>query len=196
MRRSPDRRRKSAPPKRPAPPARPLTLEIDALGAGGDGVALHDGVRHFVPLSLAGETVVAVPRARTADGVTCALSAVEVPSPERVQPFCPVFGRCGGCSLQHWDAAPRTAWKRERVVVALGHRGFADVDVSSTKACPVDTRRRATLALTGKKLGLREASGHTVVAIDACPILVPQLSRLIAAANPLRRSAPRRPRGR
>lgn len=180
MRRSPDRRRKSASPQRSAPPARPLTLVVDALGAGGDGVATHEGVRHFVPLALAGETVVAVPRVRTAEGVTCSLNAVEIPSPERVRPFCPVYGRCGGCSLQHWADAPRAAWKRERVATALGHRGFAAPNVLPTRACPADTRRRATLALTGKKLGFREASGHTVVAIDSCPVLVPQLSRLIA----------------
>ena len=180
MRRPPDRRRKSAHPPRTVPPARPLTLGVDALGAGGDGVALHAGVRHFVPLALAGETVVAVPRAQTSEGVACSLSAVEAPSPERVAPFCPVFGRCGGCSLQHWADAPRAAWKRQRVVTALGHRGFVDPEVLPTRVCPVDTRRRATLALTGKKLGFRESAGHTVVAIDACPILVPELSRLIA----------------
>ncbi len=180
MRRSPDRRRTSAPPRRAAPPSQPLTLHVESLGAGGDGIALHDGVRHFVPLSLPGETVVAVPRARTAEGVACTLSAVETPSPERVPPFCPVYGRCGGCSLQHWAEAPRAAWKRERVAAALGHRGFADANVLPTRSCPADTRRRATLALSGKKLGFREASGHAVVAIDACPVLVPQLSRLIA----------------
>jgi 23S rRNA (uracil1939-C5)-methyltransferase len=183
MRRSPDRRRKSATPQRAAPSAQPLTLVVDALGAGGDGVATHEGVRHFVPLSLAGETVVAVPRARTAEGVVCDLKTVEIPSSERVVPFCPVYGRCGGCSLQHWADAPREAWKRERVATALGHRGFADSNVLPTRACPPDTRRRATLALTGKKLGFREASGHTVVAIDACPVLTPELSRLI---RPLR----------
>lgn len=179
-RRAPDRRGKGAKPGGRTPPARPLTLAVETVGAGGDGVATLDGLRHFIPMSLAGETVVAVPRAQTAEGVACTLSAVVTPSPERVAPFCPVYGRCGGCNLQHWAEAPRAAWKRERVIAALGHRGFADPPVAPTVVCPVDTRRRATLALTGKKFGFREASGHTVVAIDACPILVPQLSRLIA----------------
>lgn len=171
--------------RRPAPPARPVTLEIAALGAGGDGVAVKDGVRHFVPFTLPGETVVAVPRAAGADGVACTLSAVESPSAERVAPVCPVFGRCGGCSLQHWHSEARSRWKRERVVVALGHRGFVDPPVGPTAVCPADTRRRATLALKGRKLGFREGAGHAVVAIDACPVLRPELSALIAPLKAL-----------
>lgn len=165
--------------RRAAPPARPLTLEIAALGAGGDGLAVAGGVRHFVPLSLPGESVVAVPRATSAEGVACSLVSVERASPERVAPFCPAFGRCGGCSLQHWQAEARSRWKRERVAVALGHRGFAEPPVAPTVNCPANTRRRATLALKGKKLGFREAAGHAVVAIDACPVLRPELSALI-----------------
>ncbi|SBW12571.1 putative enzyme [uncultured Alphaproteobacteria bacterium] len=165
--------------RRAAPPARPTTLEIAALGAGGDGVAVRDGVRHFVPLALPGETVVAVPRAASADGVACTLSAVERPSPERVAPICPAFGRCGGCSLQHWQGAARARWKRERVVVALGHRGFVDPPVAAVVTCPENTRRRATLALKGGRIGFREGAGHAVVAIDACPVLRPELSALI-----------------
>lgn len=171
--------------RRAQPPARPLTLEIAALGAGGDGIATANGVRHFVPFTLPGETVVAVPRAATADGVSCSVSAVTVASPERVAPFCPAFGRCGGCGLQHWLPEARDRWKRARVAVALGHRGFADPPVAEAVVCPADTRRRATLALKGGKLGFREGAGHAVVAIDACPVLRPELSALIAPLRAL-----------
>jgi len=160
--------------------AAPLSLCVESVGAGGDGIALHDGVRHFVPLALPGETVRAQPLARTAEGVRCRLLQVETPSPRRIAPFCPAFGRCGGCAFQHWEPADLAAWKRGRLVTALAHRGFADAPVAETLSCPARTRRRATLALKGKKLGFREEASHAVAAIDACPVLLPQLSALIA----------------
>ncbi len=175
----PDRRRSRKPQA-----GAPLTLTVETVGAGGDGVATRDGVRHFVPHALPGETVVAVPRSRSAEGVRCTLERVENASPQRVTPFCPVFGRCGGCAFQHWRRDALTAWKRERVVAALRQRGFADPPVAEVRSCPETTRRRATLALKDGRLGFSEAASHAVVPVDACPVLRAELSALIA---PLRR---------
>ena len=175
MRPPPDRRRSSKPPD-----ATPLHLTVDTVGAGGDGVAMQEGVRHFIPLALPGEMVTATPVSRNADGVRCALVRVETASPRRVAPFCPAFGRCGCCAFQHWNRDDLSAWKRERIVSALAHRGFADPPVAVARTCPETTRRRATLALKSGRIGFREAAAHTLAAIDACPVLRPELSRLIA----------------
>jgi len=167
--------------RRPRPvKAAPLSLSVESVGAGGDGIAVADGVRHFVPRTLPGDVVRAVPVARTAEGVRCRLDRVETASPHRIAPFCPAFGRCGGCAFQHWAPDDLAAWKRARVVTALAHRGFADAPVEAVVTCPARSRRRATLALKGKKLGFREEGGHAVAAVEVCPVLVPQLSALIA----------------
>ena len=86
-------------------------LVIDHVGHHGDGVAIAGGGNIYVPYTLGGETieVAAVPghhpdRRR--------LLKVEAASVERIAPFCPHFGVCGGCAIQHWDAAPYRAWKR------------------------------------------------------------------------------------
>ena len=76
---------------------------IDHVGHRGDGVAIVDGESVYVPYTLGGETVevAAVPghhpdRRR--------LLQVERASPQRITPFCPHFGVCGGCAIQHWDS--------------------------------------------------------------------------------------------
>jgi len=80
-----------------------LEVRIERLGAQGDGVA--DGAQGplFVPFALPGERVsIAVePGSDRAD-----LIEVLEPSPDRVAPICPHFGVCGGCALQHLEAAP------------------------------------------------------------------------------------------
>jgi len=47
------------------------------------------------------------------------LLQVERASPERVTPFCPHFGTCGGCAIQHWETERYRAWKRNVVIETL-----------------------------------------------------------------------------
>ena len=63
------------------------------------------------------------------------LLKVEAASAERIAPFCPHFGVCGGCAIQHWDAEPYRAWKRELVVTTLAQAGI-DCDVAAAGRCP------------------------------------------------------------
>ena len=52
-------------------------------------------------------------RAIPTAGICCGLS---MPSPDRITPFCPHFGVCGGCAIQHWAEPHYRAWKRNLVV--------------------------------------------------------------------------------
>ena len=62
------------------------------------------------------------------------LLELETVSPDRVEPFCPVFGACGGCQVQHLAYPAQLAWKRRIVQDALlphrrvrrGRRAAAD----------------------------------------------------------------------
>lgn len=187
------KRTRQRPPRGRALAGRPLSLTIEDVGQGGDGIARADGVRHFVPFALPGETVRALPVRRLADGVACRLVGIGGLSPERVAPFCPAFGHCGGCALQHWAAGPLAAWKTNRLRVALARRGFSDAPLAPLVVCPAASRRRATLALAGGILGFRALAEHAVVGIDACPVLRPELSALIVplreALAPLAKAA-------
>jgi len=86
-------------------------VEIARLGSQGDGVAEGSDALLYVPFALPGERV----KVEVAPGDDRAeLLAVLRPSPDRVEPVCPHFGICGGCALQHLDAAAYLEWKRER----------------------------------------------------------------------------------
>ena len=160
-------------------------LVIDHVGHRGDGVALVDGESVFVPYALGGETVevAAVPghhpdRRR--------LLAVEKASPERVAPFCPHFGICGGCAIQHWEGERYRAWKRSIVVETLAQAKLA-CDVGPLLDAHGAGRRRITLhARIGThdvlKVGFAAANSHDIVPVDRCPILDPGLSGALDAA--------------
>lgn len=148
-------------------------LTIQSLGAQGDGIAELDGNRIYVPYTLPGDVVDAEVEETRGE-----LTTILTPSPDRVDPACPHFGTCGGCALQHMSADAYLAWKREQVVVALAARGI-DVPVEACVPCEPQTRRRATFAAmrTRKtvRFGFYEGRSHTIVPLETCPILTPEI---------------------
>ncbi len=100
-----------------------LSLTIDDLAFGGEGVGRADGYVVFVPGGVPGDRLrVRLEQARSRFG-RGAIEAVEAPSPHRVEAPCPYFGRCGGCRLQHVDYAAQLAFKRKQVADALERLG-------------------------------------------------------------------------
>jgi 23S rRNA (uracil1939-C5)-methyltransferase len=159
-------------------------LVIDRLGHRGDGVA--DGLQGplYVPYVLPGETVEVEPIPGHPDRRHAV--RVEAASPERIAPICPHFGVCGGCALQHWDAARYRAWKRDLVVTALAQAGL-DAPVGDLIDAHGAGRRRAVFhARRGThdvlEVGFAAYRAHHVVPIDRCPVLAPELGGAIEAA--------------
>jgi 23S rRNA (uracil1939-C5)-methyltransferase len=159
-------------------------LAIDHLGARGDGVASSGAGPIYVPYTLPGEIVEVDPWPGHPDRRN--LLRVEAASPVRIAPICPHFGVCGGCALQHCDAAPYRAWKRETVVAQLRHAGIA-ANVTDLIDAHGEGRRRAVLHARRSthdilEVGFAALHAHRIVSIDRCPILAPSLTGLIDAA--------------
>lgn len=171
------------------PATRSLTLDIDTLGARGDGIASVDGRALYVPFTLPGETVqcdIVQPRG---DGLAAVARRIERESPMRVPAACRHFGVCGGCSVQHLGREPYLVWKRDLVVQALRRRGFEDPPVAAIMETPPGRRRRTVLtAMRTRKsaiLGFHERASHRLTDIAACPVLLPVLEALIAPLRAL-----------
>ena len=114
-------------------PANSETVTIRALGARGDGIA-EDGT--LVPYTLPGERAEIRREARR--GV---LLGVAQASPDRVEPFCPYYMRCGGCRTQHLARPAELAWKRDLVAQACPRRAS-----TSRQARPSTPTGRAAAA--------------------------------------------------
>lgn len=147
-----------------------MNVTIERLGSKGDGVASRDGHTLHVPYALPGELVDAEVDGR--------LLNVIHRSPDRIAPFCPQFGICGGCKLQNYAAVPYAAWKRGTVEDTLRHARI-DAPVAPLIAAHGDGRRRATFHVTfdrGKaSVGFMAAKTHDLVDLTSCPVLVPVL---------------------
>jgi len=143
------------------------TALIERIAARGDGVTA-DG-RH-----VAG----AVPGDRiAADGTLIA-------GPNRSEPVCSHFGKCGGCQLQHVAETALADFVRDRVAGALAGQQVAATDILPAIVSPPASRRRAALtALRAGKhvaVGFNAAQSNQIVDMRQCPLLLPELFALVA----------------
>jgi len=160
-------------------------LTIDHVGHRGDGVAIDGAQSIFVPYTLAGETV-EVEDVLGNHPDRRRLVRVTQESPERITPFCPHFGVCGGCAIQHWNDAPYRTWKRNIVVETLAQAKVA-AEVAPLLDAHGAGRRRITLhGRMGThevlKVGFAAAGSHDIIPVDRCPILDPALDGALEAA--------------
>ena len=161
-----------------------VELGIEALGAGGDGIARpgdmvgRNGRRVFVPFTLPGERW----RVRLAGERGAAVEPLALAP--RAAPVCRHFGRCGGCALQHAPDAVYLAFKDDRIRQALRRRGLGETPIGPLARSPLGSRRRLRLACLpdgrgGLRLGLRMRLSHRVLGLEECPIARPELVALL-----------------
>ena len=150
---------------------------------------MPDGRLAFIPYALPGETVSARIQEGRKDYVRAALQAVIRSSPSRIRPVCPIFGRCGGCSLQHWQYPRELTYKEERVRRALTQVGQDPQVVASIRgsADPLGYRNKGQFpfARVGGKvvLGLYRKGTHEVIPARHCDIQDDRVNAVLSLAE-------------
>ncbi|MFM9975684.1 MAG: class I SAM-dependent RNA methyltransferase [Beijerinckiaceae bacterium] len=165
-------------------PADLNTVIIDHLGSSGDGMAITAEGFRAIPFAVPGDAIIVDDAGRIAEIIT--------PSPNRREPFCPEFGRCGGCAMQHVGIELYAAWKHALVQRAVNRAGFT-TDVKPVIIAHGEGRRRAIIHVRfgegGARAGFMAARSHDLMTLETCPILVPELKDAfriaLAATAPL-----------
>ena len=123
-------------------------LEIASIAAGGDGVGRTNGMVVFVPRTAPGDVAQVVLRGtgRFARGT---LDALDVASPQRVEPACPHYlgDRCGGCQLQHLAYDAQLAAKSGIITDSLTRIGKRTVAAPAVEPSDAQWRYRGKLTL-------------------------------------------------
>lgn len=153
---------------------------------GGDALGHYQGRTVLVPRALPGERLEVDP-VRTAKGVVHARPLrVLAAAPERIEPPCPYFGRCGGCQYQHLSPERQTAAKVEILRETLRRIGRIswDTDIPTHAAHPWNYRNQAQFKVAPQEdgkvgLGFFEAESHRLFPIDDCMIISPRLNAIL-----------------
>ncbi len=168
-----------------------MLLSIEKLIYGGDGLArtpaAADGrsMAVFVPFVLPGEKIEAHIRQEKPGFARGVLSQLIEASPDRIEPRCPYFGKCGGCHYQHITYERQLGFKAEILRETL--QRIAKIELPSElrlhASPPWNYRNRARLHLRTAPqfaLGYFRFNSHEFLSIRECPISSPLLNRVIA----------------
>lgn len=160
---------------------------MESVAFGGSGVARVGGIAAFIPFTVDGDVVEAQTRIAKKKHLVCRLKRVVSPSPNRVEPPCPYFTRCGGCRYQHIDYSHQLAVKESQVKEALKRiGGFSSAPVRQIIASPSPYSYRGKAEFHAQwhrgepRLGFFDVTGANVMDIDRCEILDESINRSFA----------------
>jgi len=164
-----------------------VVVTIGSLDQEGRGIARVDGKAVFVEGALPGEVVAITTLKRKPTYEIARADAIARPNAARVEPRCPHFGVCGGCSLQHFDAAAQVAAKQRALEDALWHIGRVR---PGQMLAPIhgpawEYRHRARLSVRhvakkgGTLVGFHERKSSYVADMTSCAVLPRRISDLL-----------------
>lgn len=166
-----------------AQPDQPIA--IDDLTHDGRGFGRSDGKACFIRGALPGERVTwrrEASQRNFDEGVVVELLSC---SPQRREPGCDTYPRCGGCSLRHLEPAAALGLKQAALVRDIGRAGMVVEEWLAPLQGEFDGyRRRARLAVQRTRdgrieLGFRNAASKRIEPISHCAVLLPALAALL-----------------
>ena len=170
--------------KSPNEEDRTLEVEIQRLLPGGVGLSHAEGLTLFVSLAAPGDVVrVVIDRMQGKVGFA---SIVEIlkPSPVRIEPPCPYFGRCGGCDFQQLTYEAQLNAKVEIIRDCLHRIAKIDTPLNihihhSPNQWQYRARTMWQVDSNDKLLGYFERGSNRVCDVEYCAVLVPELQRTL-----------------
>jgi len=165
----------------------PRIVEIESLDQEGRGVGHWQGKAIFVDGALPAETVEFSPYRRKPSYELAQAGRILRSSSQRIEPRCPHFGACGGCSLQHLDVRAQVAAKQRMLEDALWHIGRVRPEsmLSPIYGPTWGYRGRARLAVRnvakkgGVLVGFHERRRSFVADMTSCAVMPERISRLL-----------------
>ncbi|MDT3418170.1 23S rRNA (uracil-5-)-methyltransferase RumA [Brevibacillus aydinogluensis] len=167
-----------------------MTLTIKSLGINGEGIGYYKRKIVFVDKALPGEVVHAeVTDVKETYAIARLVRVVER-SPARVEPPCPVYEECGGCSLQHMDYQAQLASKRELVIESL--RKYARLENPPVAEAigmdnPWGYRNKAQFQVgrqNGRLVaGLYQTGSHRLVDLEECRVQHEATNEIVRTAR-------------
>ena len=171
----------------------PETAQIIATTHDGRGIAATAGKKVFVAGALEGETVTFLRRKFRRNFDEAELLDIHEPSPDRIEPRCEAYGRCGGCSLQHVSSEQQRSIKDQALRDSLERIGRVTPQtwLEPMTGPSWNYRRRARLAVKdvrgkGRALvGFRERHAPFIADMLRCEVLAKPVDGMLGSLSEL-----------
>lgn len=178
MRKRKHRRAETRPQRKEA--SAPLEVVIERILPGGAGLAHAEGLTILVGLAAPGDRLRVQIERRSGAVAFASITEILEPSPVRVEPPCPYFGRCGGCDFQQLDYNAQLEAKVWIIRDCL--RRIARMDfphqipiTPSPNAWHYRSRAQWQFDARQKRFGYFARGTHNICDVASCPVLVSAL---------------------
>ena len=169
-----------------------MQLTIEKLVYGGDGLARLPADEHgpgkavFVPFVIEGEKIDASLVDQKRGFARGRAETIVQASPQRAEPTCPYFRRCGGCHYQHIRYEHQLETKatilRENLRRMAKVELETDITIHPSPAWNYRNRSRLQVRTAPEfALGYYKFGSHELLPVEECPVSSPLINRAIAA---------------
>ena len=158
-----------------------MQVTTEKIVFGGKALARLDGKTVFIPFALPDEELEITVTANRRDYSEAVIKKVITPSPYRIEPPCPYFGRCGGCNLQMADDTYQQSLRQAMVAELLSRAHITPerppIFIGGS-AWEYRNRFQFHTDKTGT-IGIHGFASNTVIPVHDCPIAVPALRSIL-----------------
>lgn len=161
-----------------------LEVTIKKIVPQGLGLAFNENLTLFVPLSAADDKLSVKIFQLKGKTAFAEIESVIEPSPLRIEPPCPYFGRCGGCDFQQMTYEAQLSAKLDMIRDSLKRIGKIEFEneipiIASPKPFEYRSRTQWHLETRQKKIGYFKRNSHDIIDIEHCLILDPALDNTL-----------------
>src|SRR5688500_9052376 len=161
-----------------------MEIRIERILPGGVGLAHAEGKTVLVSLAAPGDHLRVQVEREQGNILFASVVHVLTPSPVRVEPPCPYFGRCGGCDFQQLTYEAQLAAKAGIIADCLQRIARLDrVPDITVHPSPKNWRYRvrATWQIDREKreIGYYERGSRRVCDVEYCAVLMPELQETL-----------------
>jgi tRNA/tmRNA/rRNA uracil-C5-methylase (TrmA/RlmC/RlmD family) len=169
-----------------------IDLTIDTLTNLGQGLGRVDGWVVIVPFTLPGEKIRARVYRNHKNYSDADLIEIVTPSPDRIEPKCPLFGQCGGCQYQTLAYETQVVWKQRQVAELLLHMAGIDFPVNEVITSPRQYNYRSKITPHFQKprdgkisnIGFLIANRRQqILDVPECPIAMEPINHSLTAVR-------------
>jgi 23S rRNA (uracil1939-C5)-methyltransferase len=165
-----------------------ITITIETVAFGGEGIGRAENLVVFVPFTAPGDVVEVEIREAKKRYLRGRVKNWITPSPDRVEPPCPYFRRCGGCHYQHIEYGKQVEIKGRQVIEAferIGKFTAPPVEPVLASPAPYGYRGKGEFHVERQRdgaywIGFMDVGGSRLVDIERCAIMDDSINEQLA----------------
>ena len=165
-----------------------IKLEITDINHDASGVGKYEGMVIFVPQTAVGDIIDCKILKVNKTYAYGKIEKILISSPTRIKVDCPVYHKCGGCSLRHISYEEELKIKKNWVCENLKRIGGADIPfekielLGSPEVNSYRNKAQYPVGFDGEKIisGFYGNHSHRIISSEGCEIQPPYFSEIVS----------------